>query len=1043
MQNLIAWFVKNPIAANMLMIFILVAGFFGIRNMGNEMFPTVIPNAVQIIVPYPGAGSAEVEEQVVKRIEEAVSEVEGIKEIRSISRQGSGRVVVEAISGWDMQRILSDIKSKVDAINTFPVDAERPVVSESTYYPEVMNIVLSGNMSESELKDYAEQIKQDLLSIPGVGRVTLNGVGDAEVGVEISARTLRAHQLTFQDVADAIRLESVNRSAGQIRSSKGDMQIQAYGQGYSVEDFENIAVVNRVDGSRLLLKDLAEIRDTFVEGKSSAYFNGRPAVFINLFVSEHPNLISVSSRVDQYLDVLNPTLPETLELSIWHNFSDYLEDRLQVMVKNALQGLVLVFLMLMLFLRPILAFWVAMGLFVAYLGTFMVMSMLGVTLSVVSTFAFILILGIVVDDAIVVSEGVYANYEKTGNAPQAAIIGAQAVSKPVIIAVLTTMMVFVPAILTEEPIGDLFAAIALVVILALSFSLLESFLILPSHLSHMKDEKQPKNGVSRFAHQLRGSFSSWLQNFKEKRYQPALEKSLNQRGVTLAWFTVLLMVSFSILIGGWLKFSFFPEIQSEQVRAYVDLKAGESDVRKEQIRQQLENAGYELQKDPQLVNHDGSRIIRNLVAWTTEEQVIVLLGLSSSESRDFGSTQIRELWREKIGPIDQVEGFNMLDNAAKGPDQKDITLQLRGNDIKQLEAASRQLSELLTSFPGVFAVSDTMTSTQQEIVLQLRPGAETLGVTLESLSRQIRHAFYGAEVQRIPRLREDVRVLVRLPATDRKTLDVFRQLWIKTANGDSVPFYTVADIEFQPGFSEVRRVDRQRVINIMGNVDKRVATPGEVVGQIVGEYWPKMQAEFPQIQMNLSGDQESESNFAGEMKMYFTMVLMIMYTLLAVEFRSYVQPFIIMSAIPFGIAGAIIGHMLFGMPASMSTIMGMMATAGVVVNDNLVLLHRINSLREQGGELISSVKEACKSRFRPIFLTSLTTFFGLTPLLLERSTSTAFLKPMVVSLSFGVLLSTVVTLLCTPVLYTVLESRKEKYGLAAAAKVDVPDLPPA
>tara|TARA_R110001592_G_scaffold356278_1_gene657812 strand:- start:66323 stop:69454 length:3132 start_codon:yes stop_codon:yes gene_type:complete len=1013
--GLIAWFVHNPIAANLLMMMILVGGLTGLSDLDKEMFPKIPRDVVQVVVAYPGAGPKEVEEQISARVEEEIHDLDGIEELRSFSYQGGGRIEVEVADGYDTQKLLNDVKTRVDAINTFPVNSERPQIREILARTQILSIAVAGPLNEWDLKRLAEEIRDEVTKLPGVTLAEIGGTRPEEVSVEVSEATLRQYQLHFNDVVEAIRRSSINLPAGEIREETGDIVLQTRGQAYDRQDFENIVVLRNTDGTQVYLGDIAHINDGFAEQDVVSKFNGKPAVFINLFNTRNPDVITTSNATREYIERKTPTLQQGVELVVWRDLSVYLSSRIDLLLRNALGGLVLVFALLVFFLRPALAFWVAAGIGISYLGALWLMPYLGISVNVVSMFAFLLILGIVVDDAIVVGESIHSHYERGLNGSDSAAVGALSVSKPVTFAVITTIIVFIPMLLLPGDSIKLMVVMPKVAIIALAFSLLESFLILPAHLRHMKPEKEPRWLVAQWVHHARQHTSSGLKRFADNQYRPCLELALRHSYATIALFIALLIVVLGVFFTGWLRVSFFPVVEGEYLRASAELREGSGFNRSLEIMAQLEQAVVSLKKEPLLKNESGQSVLKNHFAESNENNVSIVLELSSNESRSVSSRDVAELWRKHIGTVENVEEFDVEYTLMGKP--KDINLVLKGRDIEALRAATEEIESALLSYSGVYNVSDSMRSAGKEIEISLSEHADTLGIGLSDIANQLRNAFYGAEAQRIPREREDVKVMVRYPADERATVASLEEMRIRTSDGRELPFNTVADAEFVPGYTEIKRRDRMRMVEIKGELARGAATANEIVFTFKKQYWPTLEAKYPGISLQIDGAQKDQSEFESGFLQMMALALLAIYALLAIEFRSYWQPIIILSAVPFGIAGAILGHMLFGKEISMPSMMGVLAAAGVVVNDNLVLIDRINQLAKEGWPPYKAVIQGARDRFRPIVLTSLTTFFGLMPILFEKSAQAQFLIPMVISLAFGVLLATFVTLLLVPSIY--------------------------
>ncbi|GIX31627.1 MAG: acriflavin resistance protein [Porticoccaceae bacterium] len=1034
MKRLLDWFIRNPVAANLLMVILAIGGTTALFLVDNEFFPPINPPFVRVAVVYPGAGPLEVEEQICIKIEEALADVDGIKEVRSVASQGLGEVYIEAYEDWDLQRLINDVKNRVDAISTFPADAERPVVSDFTVKSEVAQVVVYGGDDEAAIKELALALKDRLMQIPGVAQVDVEGVRDYVVAVEIPERTLRAYGLSFEEVAQAIRRASVNLPGGLMRNPEGDIQLQVYGQRYRAAEFADVVVRRSADGDEVRLGEIARLADTFEEKNFSVEYEGKKAVRLIARVGESPDTLGTAEAVKRFVD--SYPLPPGYRAVIWSDQSRYMRERLEILGKNALQGLVLVFVLLLLFLRPLLALWVSVGIAVAYLGTLMLLPVTGTSLNVLSTFAFLLILGIVVDDAIVVSENVHSHFERGLPGPLAASLGVAGVAKPVVLAVTTTILVFIPLFFVPGMMAQMFEPIPTVAISALTFSLVEALLILPSHLSGLRPERPPRGGLALWLAALRRRVSGGLEQFANRIYAPLLERCLANRPVTIAAFLAALAVTLSLLFGGWLKIFFMPSLEQERILVKAEMQEGVALARLIEVRDQMLAAVARLRADPKARNRDGTPAVRDTFVKVEGSEVLLEVNLSPNAARALSSSELEERLRAQIGEIRGLESLIFMNDAFD--DEKDITLRLAGADIEELRAASRHLEEVLASFPGVVNVNDSLSSVRQELRILPRPHAELLGLDLEAVARQVRHAFYGAEAERIPLLREDVKVLVRHPLEERAHYEDLVDMRLATADGRQVPFAEVAEARFAPGYTTIVRYDRMRVVDVFADVVPGQANAAEIVRSVMKSQAPVIAERFPGVRFVVEGQQREMMRLFAAVAIGLGFAVLAMYALLAVEFRSYLQPFYILIAVPFGVAGAILGHLLMGMHFSFPSAFGVLATAGVVVNSNLVLIDRINALREEGGELLEAVRRGTRERLRPILLTSLTTFFGLTPILLETSPSAAALKPMVVSLAFGVLFATAITLLMVPALYVAFERLKERLGFAAEARVEIP-----
>ena len=1010
----IRWFVHNPIAANLLMVFLIIGGALAIPTLDKKYFPDFELNVVSVSMPYRGAGPSEVEQQICKRIEEAVHDLNGVHEIRSTARQGLGTVLIEAESGYDMQQLTAEVKTRVDAISTFPADAERPVVTELAHRHRMVMVTLAGDIGERELKELGERLRDDLSAQPHVSVVDLSTPRPYEVSVEVSELTLRRYGLTFADVVNAIRGSSLNLPAGAIKSAEGDIQLQTRGQAYNRQDFESIPLVSTRDGAQLVVGDVATVRDGFEDRETDVRFNGMPAHNLHVFVTANPNTLATSEVVHAWVENTRPTLPPGVALEIWRDEAEPFRERATMLIKNGLGGLALVFLVLMLFLRPLLAMWVCVGIGVAFMGTFLVLPYTGVTLNMISLMALLMVLGIVVDDAIIVGESVHSHQIAGEAGAKGAVQGARGVVTPVVYAVLSTMIFVAPMLVLPGDMAKVGVPLPVVIILALTFSLIECLLILPAHLAHMRPPRPSKVEFLRKLEAVRQKFATGMTDVAQNVYRPLLARCLKNNMVVSAFFFVALLLSLAVYAGGWMKQAFFPNVRADYVEVDIQLPEGGPYSDSLKVLDKVESAAAQLKEEYNSDERyaDMQPALNHIFTVANETEVRAWVQAPAPE---VDVKEVSERFRELIGDVGPVENYavNFTFNDIGSP----ISLRLASHSLDELEAVSEELRDVLEAYPGVYNVNDSLQSPREEIELGLKPAAENLSVTLADLARQVREAFYGAEAQRIPRPREDVRVMVRYPERERLSIDSLREMRVRSPAGDEVPFDTVADVQFQPGYLTIKRLDRKRTLEITADVARGVADPRAVVNDIVQNQLPLLRERYPGLELNLDGELQEESEFLRALLQYMGLSMLVVYALMAIPFRSYFQPLLVLTAVPFGIMGAIYGHIITNWQISMFSLMGVIAAAGVVVNDNLVLIDRINKLRDAGHGLVESLLQGGQDRFRPIILTSLTTFVGLLPIMFENSIQAQFLIPTVISLAFGVLFATGVTLVLVPCLY--------------------------
>jgi multidrug efflux pump subunit AcrB len=1015
-KGLIAWFARNPVAANLLMLLIIAGGLLSYADIRKAMFPDFETNAVRVTVPYLGAAPQEVEEGVVVRIEEAVAEIKGIKAIRSVAREGSGTVTLEVQTGVDIDETLNEVKLRVDAIPNFPAQTEKPIIAKQEFQQGVIWVSVFGELDDRARKLFADRVRDELLALPEITAAAVVGSRDFEIAIEVSEADLIKYGLTFDEVARAVRQSSLDLPGGSIRTDGGDIRLRTLGQAYVGVEFANIVLRTEGDGTRLTLGEVARVRDGFVETEGFARFDGKPALNIRVSSIGNQNEIEIADAVKRYIASRRPTLPEGMDLAWWGDRSYYLKGRLDMMFRNMAIGATLVFLCLGLFLRLTVAVWVIVGIPICFLGAFLLMpySPWPATINMVSLFGFILVLGIVVDDAIIIGESAYSETRRHGPGIDNVIRGAQKVAVPATFGVLTTIAAFAPLLFVEGQASAFLQAIALVVILCLMFSLVESKLILPAHLAHQGGRHVPDDEAGAFT-RFRRRFAEGLERFIERVYQPTLERALGNVGTTLALFVAGLLLVIGLVLGGAIRFVFFPEIPSDFIQVNLSLNEGAAPAQRNAALDRIERAIFDIDSEHQRAS--GEDLVRHVALFTQGDiggQVVV--ELSKSEQRSITTFELEQRVRERVGEIPGAKElrFASITNPGGGPP---IELRLRGSDLDQLETVAGELMIWLRSIAGVYDLTSSINTGSQEVRLSIRPEAEALGLSQADLGRQVRQAFYGEEAQRIQRGRDDVRVMVRYPLAERRSLADLTDMRIRTPAGDQVPFAEVAEVALGTSYAIINREDRMRTVSVTGYADTSLATPRDVVREAREIFLPPLLERYPSVRADLGGSSLEEQRMLRGLQIAGLTSLFLIYALLAIPLKSYVQPLLIMAVIPFGLVGAALGHIITGQNFSMFSIYGLIALSGVVVNDSLILVDFVNRARAEGRDLYQAVLQSGAQRFRPVLLTSLTTFLGLTPILLERSLQAQFIIPMATSLGFGILFATVITLFLIPALY--------------------------
>jgi multidrug efflux pump subunit AcrB len=1039
----IAWFARNHVAANLLMFLLVLGGLSALPSIKREVFPEISLDVITASVEYPGASPAEVEEAICVRIEEALQGLNGIKRMSSTAAESRGSVTVELLAGEDVRRRMDEIRSRVDRIESFPDDAKPPQVSQADFRFPVLDVAVAGALEERQLKHLGERVRDDLANLPEITDVELVATRDYEISIEISEREMRRHGLGFDDVALAVRRSSLDLPGGSLRTDGGEILLRTKGQAYRGSEFERLPLISRSDGTRLTLGDVATVVDGFEDGELISRFDGQPAVLVQVYRVGQQSALEIAAAVHEYIDRTAHTRPESVSLTVAQSDARFLRDRLDTLLGAGKTGFALVLLILALFLRLRLALWVSLGIPLSFLGALALMPGLDLSINLISLMAFIVVLGIVVDDAIVVGENAHTEQGRTGDSLLGAIRGAQGISIPVIFGVLTTVAAFAPMLWVPGPMGKMVMVIPLVVVLCLLFSLFESLFILPAHLGHGNAvEREPRNAVSAAWRNFQDRIATGLRRFIDERYGPLLDRALEWRYLTAALGVFTLLVTLGLLGGGWLRFHFQPEVEGEATVAYLTMPQGTPYELTGEGVQQLADAARRVeaelgggvfkhmhttvgQQPYKLKQAEGPASFAAAFAkggHLGEVQIEVV----PAEERDLTVAEITRRWREAAGRIPGAEELSFTSSilTAGSP----LAIELRGSDLEELRAAARVLKVQLGQFAGVLDIRDSFRGGKQELELEILPSAEALGLTARDLGRQVRQAFYGEEVQRVQRGRDDVRVMVRYPAAERRSLADLENMRIRTADGTAVPFASVARVHLDEGFTSIRRVDRRRVVSVIAQVDDATSNANEILAAFKRGPLLRFNERFPDLGVVFGGEQREQADFLESLARGWTLALLVIFGLLAVPLRSYSQPLIIMSAIPFGLVGAAWGHILMSYDFSMMSVIGIVALSGVVVNDSLVLVDQINKYRTAGIATVEALARAGRARFRAIMLTSLTTFAGLTPLLLETSIQSRLLIPMAISLAFGVIYATVISLLIVPAHYLILEDLKALLG---------------
>lgn len=1055
MRTPITWFANNPVASNLLMWLFLIGGFASFLTLNQEEFPDVDFGVIQISVPYLGATPAEAESAVCLRIEAALEGTENIDQLTSTAREGGCDAAVQLANGADLNRVLNDVKGKIDAITTFPAETEKPIIRAISSIGNVMTMALTSNSNDINLKTVAEDIRNDLLDLPEVSQVNIEYIRPLEISIEVSESMLRQYGLTLDEISRAINRASLDLPGGTIRTDSGEILLRTKGQVYEGSEYSEVVVASFPDGTQLRLDEIATVKDDFEEGYLDARLNGVNSAVIDVMRVGDEDVVTSARQVKGYMSSSNFRLPEGMSLQIVTDSSISTQTRISTVLDSFLQGLLLVLILLALFLRFKIAFWVAAGIPIAIMGAVIVFPYIGLTISSLTVMGFILVLGIVVDDAIVVGERVFA-YEQRGLSKQdAAIEGAVEVSVPVVFGVLTTIAAFLPLLLDNTNFAAFTKVIGGTVVFCLIGSLLESQLILPGHIAHRKTRGYPLEGsvLVRVWQKFQGRVANGLESFAKNGYRPMLQKVLSYRYVALALATGVIMLVVALLLSGRVVFQFMPSIEGDTVWSTVTMPAGVPAALTEEAANRLEEKALELaaELDQELKELQSigaapastEKVVESVLtiiggtspkggpgggqrtAGSSSVAEIVLHLTPFFERGEISSADIRDRWREKVGIIPDALELAFVSDVFSAGDA--INFRLEGRNEENLKIASTQLREDLMRYPGVFDVSDSFRAGKQEVQIQILDSGKLLGLTLNDIATQVRQAFYGAEAQRIQRETDDIRVMVRYPEPERRSLGNLEELLIRTPSGAEVPFLSVADYSLGNSYSSINRQNGRRIITVRGDVDRTVVKPEEIRREIIAKYRNQWEQNL-NVNLAIGGEGERQSESLDRLVNTYPIALVIMFALLAIPLKSYFQPLVIMSVIPFGAIGAIFGHFIMDVPLVFFSILGIIALGGVVINSSLILVVTVNRLRQEGHDILEAVSDAGVVRFRPIILTSITTFVGLMPLMATANPATFFIIPMAISLAYGVLFATVITLFLVPSLYLILEdfSAQEK-----------------
>ena len=1041
----ITWMARNGVAANLLMLVLIAGGISAWGQVKQEVFPEFDLDVVTVGMAYPGASPAEVEQGIILAVEEQVRSLDGIKKVSSTAVEGAASVIIELELGADKSKALQDVKSAVDQITSFPEDAEEPVVSLLSNRRQVIQLVLYGDASEEAMRQLAEKARQELLRDPRITYVELAGVRNREIAIEIPEANLRRYDITLEQVARSIASLAVELPAGGIKTRGGEILLRTAERRDLGSEFEDLAVVTTPDGASVKLKQIATIRDGFEDNDQLSTFDGHRAVLVNVFRSGSETPVEVASSVKAYAQRLKGKLPPGIGVTTLNDQSVMFQERVELLLRNGIYGLVLVLIILGLFLDARLAFWVTLGIPISFLGSIMLMPAMDVSVNMISLFAFIITLGIVVDDAIVVGENIYEMRQRGMGALQAAVEGARTISMPVVFSVLTTVAAFMPMFLVPGASGKFFRVLPAIVICVLAMSLIESLFVLPAHLSHGNRRRGGAFGRL-FNHaiailELPGKrFSAWLMWFINGPYARVLRGAVVNRTLTVAIGLAVLAATFGFIGSGRLNFSFLPKVETNSVAAKATLPFGVSIEETKRVQERLVTAAKEVLAES---GEDGISVgvytqLGSSMNTATGPSAPLGIGGGThlanarvyfvpSDERDLTMGEFADRWREKMSDLVGLESLTFA--YSTGPSSgASIEVQLIHDNLEMLEAAASDLADQLRSYAGVKDIDDGFSGGKPQLNFRLTEEGRSFGLTAIEVGRQVRSAFYGAEALRQQRGRDEVKVMVRRPKAERESQYAIESLLIRTPDGGQVPLAQVATVQENTSYTDIQRADGRRKVSVTADVVAGVANPNKVLGGLKADALPDLVKTYPGLSYSFEGNRARSDESLAALQSGFVLALFVIFALLAIPFKSYIQPVVVMSAIPFGIVGAVAGHLIMGYDLSLISVFGIVAVSGIVVNDSLVLVHAANSRRAEGHSPLDAIQWAGKRRFRPIILTSLTTFFGLMPMILETSVQARFLIPMAISLAFGVLFATAVILLLVPSLYMHVEDLRRFFS---------------
>lgn len=1043
---MLRFFAGHPTAANLMMLAFLTVGFVFAPTVKRETFPEIPAKSVEVRVPFPGAAAQEVEEAVCQRVEEAVSSIDDLEETRCEAREGLARAILDMRDGGDLDRFLDDVKTQVAAIDDFPDDIETPVVRQRQRSDFVAFVAVAGPMSPRSLKAYAERMKRDLLAIPGVAQVDVQGFSQHQIRIEVPASAMRQFGLSIRDLANAVASQSLKLPVGAVETRDATVLVRFDDERRGSREFEDLVVVASESGAAVRLGDIAAITDRFERDEDKSFFNGRRTAYLEVEKGKGDDLLEVIDALTAWLEAERQRAPPGMVLEVTRDVASIVRDRLTMLLRNGLQGLGLVLLVMWLFFGLRYSFWIAAGLPVAFMGTVAAMAMTGYSFDMVTMVALMIAVGLLMDDAIVISENI-ARHHAAGRAPlEAAVEGAREVAPGVLASFFTTIAVFGALAFLRGNLGAILAVLPVILILTLSLSLVEAFLILPHHLMKTLRARRGSRGRG-----LRTRFDAGLERFTETCVGRCVDAAVHSRYLTCGVIAALFFVAASTLVSGMLKFRVFPDLEGDVMEARLLLPPGTPLARTEAVVRRLVEAVRKVDEELSAGRADGRRLVRNVGVQFNRNRdagesgahvATVIVDLIDSEARGVLLDDVIGRWRAEVGPLPDVVSLNFARDEG-GPGGKPISVRLTGGELERLKAASTELREWLANYRGVFDLSDDLRPGKPEMRLRLREGALALGLDAANVARQLRAAFHGRNAGTIQVGPEDYEVNVRLTRPDRDSLADLTQFTVTLPDGEQAPLHAVAVLEPGRGYARIHRIDARRAVTVEGNLDPQAANASEVIADTRARLLPELAARYPEVTVEFGGSAREGSVIGASLGQNFLIGLAAIYLLLSFQFRSYVEPLVVMASIPVGLVGVVAGHLALGLELSMPSVVGFVSLAGVVVNNAIVLVAFIKVHRRRGESAADGARRAARQRFRAILLTSLTTVAGVTPLLMETSLQAQVLVPLVASLAFGLAAATFQILFLAPALYAILDDLGLTEKVAAAPPAETPAPTPA